>query len=117
MDLYESTQMDGKMPAEQATRAIRHTLDRIHGHKIIGWHMGMGTQAFSLLTEALASLTGQTVRSQREAYAPTGFDPEPMMDAMEAAAERLCDSTDGSEEQEKGQELRTQLEKFKRANY
>lgn len=68
MDIYIATQMDGVPPEEQARRAIAHTLGRIRDHQVIGYHMGLGSQSFDLLTEAYASLTGIQVAEVRRQF-------------------------------------------------
>jgi hypothetical protein len=56
--------------AEQAKKAIHHTLLRIRDHEYVGYYLGCGTQGFDLLTEAFASLTGDEVSQIRRIYAP-----------------------------------------------
>lgn len=70
MDLFTDTNMDGLAPAEQAERAIFKTLSRIHNEPFIAWYLGMGSQTFSLLTEAYAALTGKTVQEVRQTFRP-----------------------------------------------
>lgn len=115
-DLFESKQMDGKPPVEQATQAIAYALRRINENPQIGWHAGMGTQMFSLLTEAYATLTGKTVKEVREAFAPDceAADPEPLFTAAENAADFLL-KTDDDERRELGDALSKALETFKHA--
>ena len=55
---------------DQARKAISHALQRIHSNGIVGYQMGLGTETFALLTEALATLTGKPVREVREHFAP-----------------------------------------------
>lgn len=81
-DLFKNTQMDGLPAEEQAKRAISHTLNRIREDETIGWYMGLGTQAFDLLTEAAATLHGRPVEKVREIYRPINpknpfAEPEP----------------------------------------
>lgn len=69
MSLYDSTQMDGSTPEDQARKAILHTLLRIRDHEIVGYYMGLGGQAFDLLTEAYSTLTGIPVATVRRQFA------------------------------------------------
>lgn len=63
-------EMEGKTSEEQSRRAILHTLRRIHEHPGVGYYCGYGTQTFSLLTEAYATLTGEPVERIREHFHP-----------------------------------------------
>jgi hypothetical protein len=57
-------------PTEQAKKAIQHILIRIRDDSNIGWYMGLGTAAFTMLTEAAASLYGEPIEKVREAFLP-----------------------------------------------
>lgn len=116
-NLFESKSMEGKTPVEQSTQAIAYALRRINENPQIGWHAGMGTQMFSLLTEAYATLTGKTVKEVRETFAPDceAADPAPLFDAAENAADWLCDSATDDRARDAGASLRKALEVFKRA--
>lgn len=70
MDLMNYTQMDHLPAEEQAQKAILHVLRQIKENPKIGYHMGMGTQSFSLLTEAAATLFCQPVKEVRERFLP-----------------------------------------------
>lgn len=66
----DETQMDGMPPVEQSKKAIGHVLVQIRDHAHVGWYLGYGTQTFSLLTEAYATLTGKSVMEVRDAFEP-----------------------------------------------
>ncbi len=70
MSLFDSLQMEGKDAVRQAKLAIRHTLGIIQSNPAVGYHCGMGSQTFALLTEAAATLFGEPVRQVRENFAP-----------------------------------------------
>lgn len=70
MIMMTHTEMDGLQPIEQASRAISYVLERIRTDPDIGWNMGFGTQAFSLLTEAMATLDNAPVVTVRERFLP-----------------------------------------------
>jgi hypothetical protein len=54
--------------------AIAHVLRRIKTEKDVGFHLGVGTQAFKLLTEAFARLTGEPVADVRDRIIPGSGD-------------------------------------------
>lgn len=66
--IFNHTQMDGIDPAKQAIIAIRHVLMQIKTRKDIAFQLGLGTQSFSLLTEAFAALTNQALEDVRKDY-------------------------------------------------
>lgn len=71
---YTTTQMDGLAPDAQARKALLSILNRIRDHGAIGYHVGLGSNTFELLTEAYATLTGAPVEEVRRAWecrAPT----------------------------------------------
>ena len=70
VDLWTNKQMQDKPPLEQAKTAIVHTLRRISEDLDAGYRMGMGSQTFSLLTEAAATLFNEPVEKVRRAFAP-----------------------------------------------
>ena len=69
-DIFTSLQMEGVEPIVQCKRAIRHTLERIRENRDVGWHCGLGTQTFSLLTEAAATLWERPLDEVRNSFAP-----------------------------------------------
>jgi len=71
MNRTEKTQMESQPAILQARRAIEHALRRIREHAGIGYYMGEATQAFELLTEAYATITGARVADVRRDYQPT----------------------------------------------
>jgi hypothetical protein len=63
-------EMEGLAPLEQAKKAIGYALRRIRDEWQIGYHMGYGTQAFALLTEAASTLFGEDLDKVREKFCP-----------------------------------------------
>ncbi len=60
-----------ELPAEkQALRAVMHTLDRINQSPEVAWHCGYGTQTYSLLVEAGATLSNKPIEKIQEWYPP-----------------------------------------------
>ncbi len=70
MSLFDETQMAGMPPDKQALKAIAHILSHIRRDEYVGWYLGVGTQSFSLLTEAYASMTQEDVVKVRELFEP-----------------------------------------------
>jgi hypothetical protein len=70
MDLLTETQMEGMSPDKQALKAIAHILTHIRRGEYVGWYLGVGTQSFSLLTEAYATLPHEDVGKVRELFEP-----------------------------------------------
>ncbi len=68
--LMTSTQMDGWEAELQAKQAIAHVLQTIRDNPEIAWYLGIGTQSFSLLTEAAATLWGVPLLEVREKFLP-----------------------------------------------
>lgn len=69
-DLYSSTELEDLPPIDQAKKSIGYALMRIRENPQIYYHMGFGTQAFSLLTEAYATLRSEPVADVRKRYLP-----------------------------------------------
>jgi len=69
MSFLDDLEMEGLSIEEKAKRTVKHVLMRIHTDSTIGYHMGVGTQSFSLLTELAASLLGEPVAKIRERFA------------------------------------------------
>lgn len=63
-------QMSELTPAAQAETAIHHLLTQIRDNPEAGWYFGFGTESFSLLTEAAASLWGKPIEEVRAAFLP-----------------------------------------------
>jgi hypothetical protein len=75
--IWDSTQMDGKTNEQKSDQAIAYMLQRIHDEPYIAWYCGIGTQAWSLLTESLASLRGLHITTLRDQYKPaSSINPE-----------------------------------------
>lgn len=70
MGIFEEIQMEGLSGEEQAKQAITHVLKQIRYNEKVGYHLGIGTQSFSLLTEAAATLHGEPVDVVRARYMP-----------------------------------------------
>lgn len=65
--------MEEDTPVNQAKKAIRHVLFIALENWQVGYHLGLGTQSFSLLTEALATLHGEKdLEKLRRHYCPDG---------------------------------------------
>ena len=71
MDLLTSKQMDGLDALAQAKKAIAHTLNTICESKERWELMGLGTQSFSLLTEAAATLWNKPLEEVRKNFCET----------------------------------------------
>jgi hypothetical protein len=69
-DIMQSKQMEGVEPLEQARRAIRHMLEHIKTHPETGYYCGYGSQTYSLLTEAAATLFKRPVDEVRTFFRP-----------------------------------------------
>ncbi|MFZ4776798.1 MAG: hypothetical protein ACOYM3_15615 [Terrimicrobiaceae bacterium] len=75
--IWDSTQMDELKTEDKKTRAILYALGRIADEPHIAWYCGVGTQVWSLLTEALAAAHGKSVREIRSAWKPkAAVNPE-----------------------------------------
>ena len=70
MDLMTDLQMAGQSKEEQAKKALRHLLHQIQYHHAIGYFLGPGTQTFSLVTEAVATLFNLPVEAVRTNFKP-----------------------------------------------
>lgn len=66
MDLMTNRQMAHLDPTEQAQVALRHMISQIKNNPALKYHLGFGTQTFSNLTEAYASLSGEDLKALRE---------------------------------------------------
>lgn len=57
------------LPAlEQAKKAILHALAQARDVPQLGYYINVGTQTFSLLTEAYATIEGKAVKDVRDAF-------------------------------------------------
>lgn len=70
MDLMTDTEMQELSGEDQAKKALFHLLKQIRRDEYVGWYLGLGTQSFSLITEAYATLTQQNVGRVREQFQP-----------------------------------------------
>lgn len=68
--IWDSTQMDKHPTETKKTWAILHMLTLIKDIPHLAWYCGVGTQGWSLLTEALAAEKGKTVREIRTEWKP-----------------------------------------------
>ena len=62
------TEMDGLPADRQAVKALRHVLRRVQDDPRVAYLLGQGSQAYDLMTEALASLDGISVATVRTIY-------------------------------------------------
>lgn len=97
-DLLTSREMNGVAPTEQAKQAIRHVLEQAYSRPHWGWYLGLGTQSFGLLTEALATLTDEPdLGKVRESWACTNaVNPAEDPDLRERALELAKDEWEPS---------------------
>jgi hypothetical protein len=73
-DMFSDTQMDGLSNEDKAKRAIEHVLRIMNENHEVGYHLGLGTQSFALLTEAAAALWGEPVDQVRHKLAPRSVE-------------------------------------------
>lgn len=69
--INDDKQMADLPPEKQALRALQHVASRIHSAPFVGYYLGYGTQAFAIVTEAIATLKGEDVVKVRTDFAPT----------------------------------------------
>ena len=88
MDIWTNKSMEGRPPVDQAHAAIFKTLERVRDEYNIGYHLGLGTETFAVLTEAAATLSNGDVQTLRREYAPGGdgkkCDTEVLREVLEA---------------------------------
>lgn len=68
--IWDSTQMDDSPNHQKSNSAILYALGCIRKNPHIAWYCGVGTQMWSLLTEAFAASQEKSVREIREAWKP-----------------------------------------------
>jgi len=68
MDMMTSTQMDDLNAEEKAKKAISHVLKQIRTNPAAAHAMGLGSQSFSLLTEAAAALYDEPLDKLRRHF-------------------------------------------------
>jgi hypothetical protein len=74
MSIYDDKSMEGMTPAEQATKAIKHLLQRVRDDDRVYHLIGLGSESFSLLTEAYCSLTGSDLAVLRKSLSSAGAE-------------------------------------------
>jgi len=87
--LMTSRQMQGLAPLHQATQAIQHILEQARRRPHWGYYLGLGTESWGLLTEALATLTDTAdLAALRERWlCPNPQNPAEDEDLMREARE------------------------------
>lgn len=73
MDIMTDRQMETLSRDNQSLQAITHTLTTIRDNPNVAWYLGVGTQTWALLTEALATLTGRDVAHVRRTMRPVSI--------------------------------------------
>lgn len=68
--MFSKPQMSDLPAEKQAAKAIRHTLKNISERPGVAWYLGHGTQTYSLLTEAYATMHGLTMAEAQEKWPP-----------------------------------------------
>lgn len=71
MGLYDDRQMEGLTGEQQATKAIKHLLQKVKSDDRLYFLVGAGSQSFDLLTEAYATLTGSDLEAIRKSLSST----------------------------------------------
>ena len=74
-DLMTDRQMETLSRDNQCLQAITHTLTVIRDNPNVAWFLGVGSQTWALLTEAYATLTGQTMADVRRLFRPAASHP------------------------------------------
>lgn len=69
MSFFDHRSMEGLTAEQQAAKAIKHVLQRLKDDDRVYHLMGAGSQAFDLLTEAHATLTGVDLAELRKSIA------------------------------------------------
>lgn len=71
INLLNDRQMEDLEPIYQARKAILHVLGVIKDNPKVGYHMGLGSQSFALLTEAASTLFNEPdLEKLRRHYTP-----------------------------------------------
>lgn len=90
MNLLLEKQMEGLSAEQQAKKAIAHVLRTAHDNRELGWYINHGTQSFSLLTEAAATLFGEPIAKVRETFAcPNPRDVQEAFNALEEIVRKI----------------------------
>lgn len=66
MSIYDHRCMEGLSAEQQATKALKHVLDKMRTDDRLYHLIGLGSQSFDLLTEAYATLTGEDLTILRK---------------------------------------------------
>jgi hypothetical protein len=69
MSIYDGKQMEGLPPEQQAAKAISYFLGRVKADDRLYHLVGLGSQAFDLLTEAHCALSGEDLATVRKSLA------------------------------------------------
>jgi hypothetical protein len=67
MSIYDHRCMEGLSAEQQATKALKHVIDKLRTDDRLYHLIGLGSQSFDLLTEAYAALTGEDLAALRKA--------------------------------------------------
>lgn len=68
--MFAQPQMTDLPPEKQAAKAIVHILSRISNYPTLAYFCGHGTETYSLLTEAHATLHGITMAEAQQNWPP-----------------------------------------------
>lgn len=66
MSIFDAKQMEGLTAEQQAAKAISHFLGRLKADDRLYHLVGLGSQAFDLLTEAHCALSGEDLATVRK---------------------------------------------------
>jgi hypothetical protein len=66
MSFFDDKSMDGLTAEQQASKAIKHLLQRVKDDDRLYYLIGAGSQSFNLLTEAYSTLTGTDLVALRK---------------------------------------------------
>lgn len=66
MSVFDGKSMEGLTGEQQAAKAIKYLLGRIRTDDRLYHLVGLGSQAFDLLTEARATLSGEDLATVRK---------------------------------------------------
>ena len=66
MSVFDGKSMDGLTGEQQAVKAIKYLLGRIRKDDRLYHLVGLGSEAFDLLTEAHATLSGEDLATVRK---------------------------------------------------
>jgi hypothetical protein len=71
--IYTDRQMAGLTGEQQAAKAIAHLLRRVQADDRLYYLVGLGSEAFALLTEAHSTLAGVDLETLRKELSSTPF--------------------------------------------